>query len=70
MVSCAPVLIDSKKRIEKITFHFDNPGDVEIEVPIITCEKTKMKFFHPDDVEQVISKLDKEYKRIHSQLKK
>jgi hypothetical protein len=65
----APVLSD-KRRVEKILFKFDNPGDVEIEVPVITCERTQQKFFHPDDVDTILTELEKEYKRVHKKLKR
>ena len=64
----APVLSD-KRRVEKILFKFDNPGDVEIEVPVITCERTQQKFFHPEDVDNVLTELENEYKRVHRKLK-
>ena len=63
----APVLSD-KRRVEKVLFKFDNPGDVEIEVPVITCARTQQKFFHPDDVDNVLTELEKEYKRVHKKL--
>ena len=65
----APVLSD-KRRVEKVLFKFDNPGDVEIEVSVITCERTQQKFFHPDDVDSVLTELEKEYKRVHKKLKR
>lgn len=65
----APVLSD-KRRVEKVLFKFNNPGDVEIEVPVLTCERTQQKFFHPDDVDTVLSELEKEYKKIHKKLKR
>ena len=70
MVSEAPILLDSKRRVEKVLFRFDNPGDVEIQVPTITCEKTHCKFFHPDDVDKVISELQREYDIAHQKLKR
>lgn len=65
-----PILSDSKRKVEKISFKFENPGDVEIQVPVITCEKTQMKFFHPDDVDYVIDEIEKEYSRVNKKLKK
>ena len=70
MDSKTPVVFDHKKRVEKVVFHFDNLGDVEIEVPVLTCERTQTKFFHSDDVDFVLEELDKEYERIHKKLKK
>ncbi len=68
MVFEVPILSD-KRRVEKVLFKFDNPGDVEIEVPVITCGRTQQKFFHPEDVDNVITELEKEYKRVHKKLK-
>lgn len=65
-----PVISDEKRRVEKVVFKFDNPGDVEIEAPVINCEKTGKKFFHPDDVDNVLDSLEKEYKRVHKKLGK
>lgn len=60
---------DGKRRVEKVRFNFSNPGEVEIEVPIITCENTQQKFFHPEDVDYVLEELDREYHRVHKLLK-
>ena len=70
MAGRAPVLLDEKRRIEKVCFDFDNPGNVEIEVPVITCEKSNRKFFHPNDVEDVLEQLEEEYERVNNILKK
>jgi len=70
MVVENPIILEHKKRIEKVLFKFANPGDVEIEVPVLTCERTKNKFFHPDDVDSVLDELDKEYERVHNKLAK
>jgi len=70
MENKAPVISIEKKRIEKIVFRFDNPGDVEIEVPVLTCEETGKKFFHPDDFDAILDQLDTEYERVHKLLKK
>jgi len=61
---------DEKRRVEKVRFNFSNPGEVEIQVPVITCERTELKFFHPDDVDFVLDELEREYKKIHKLLKK
>lgn len=66
----APLVFDHKKRVEKVLFRFGNPGDVEIEVPTLTCERTQKKFFHPDDVDKVIFELENEYNKVHQKLKK
>ena len=68
MTGISPILKDKKRRVEKVLFGFDNPGDVEIEVPVITCEKTKKKFFHPKDIDNVLETLDEEYERVHKKL--
>ncbi|MFH2020531.1 MAG: hypothetical protein ABIJ34_03900 [archaeon] len=70
MVRKIPVIKDEKRRVEKVKFDFKNPGEVTIEAPVINCDVTGRKFFHPDDAEQMFDELDKEYKRVHKVLKK
>jgi len=62
--------VEDKRRMEKVKFEFDNPGNVEIEAPVMKEKNTGEIFFHPDDVDEVLDKLDKEYDRVHKELEK
>lgn len=64
LLTNAPILIDDTKRLEKVLFRYIGFGDVEVEVPVITCKKTNKQFFHPDDIDSVLEALDKAYKLI------
>ena len=66
----ALTISDEKRRVEKVRFNFSNPGEVEIQVPVITCERTELKFFHPDDADFVLDELEREYNKVHKLLKK